>query len=82
MANVTFQIFVVTTGGVLPFIDRVGRRTLMIYGAIICCVLHFISGALMASYGHSVPDIDGNTILTWQITDTAAAKGIIASKSP
>lgn len=47
-------------------------------GAIIACVLHFIVGALMASYGHEVDSIDGNTILTWQIESTSAAKGVIA----
>lgn len=41
-------------------------------------MLHFIVGALMASYGHEVDSIDGNTILTWQIESTSAAKGVIA----
>lgn len=49
-----------------------------VYGAIIACLLHFIVGALMASYGHEVDSIDGNAILTWQIESTAAAKGVIA----
>lgn len=49
-----------------------------VYGAIICCLLHFIVGALMASYGHAVDSIDGNEILKWQITSTSAAKGVIA----
>lgn len=47
-------------------------------GAIIACVLHFIVGALMASYGHQVDSIDGNEILTWEIESTSAAKGVIA----
>ncbi|KAL1852513.1 hypothetical protein Daus18300_012111 [Diaporthe australafricana] len=77
-AIIQYVIFLVTTGGVLPVIDRVGRRTLLIYGAIICCLLHFIVGALMASYGHAVDSIDGNEILKWEITSTSAAKGVIA----
>ncbi|KAK2599423.1 hypothetical protein N8I77_011177 [Diaporthe amygdali] len=77
-AIIQYVIFLVTTGGVLPVIDRVGRRTLLIYGAIIACLLHFIVGALMASYGHAVDSIDGNEILKWEITSTAAAKGVIA----
>lgn len=47
-------------------------------GAIIACLLHFIVGALMASYGHAVASIDGNEILTWEIESTSAAKGVIA----
>lgn len=49
-----------------------------VYGAIIACILHFIVGALMASYGHKVDSIDGNSILTWEIESTSAAKGVIA----
>jgi hypothetical protein len=56
---VQYVIFVVTTGGMLPIIDRVGRRFLLVSGAIICMILHFASGALMASYGHYVDQIDG-----------------------
>lgn len=69
-----------TTGGILPFVDKTGRRPLLIYGAIICGILHFISGALMASFGHSVSEVDGNAILRWELTNPAAAKAIIARK--
>lgn len=33
-----------------------------------------------ASFGHHVPEVDGNSILRWELTNTAAAKAIIASK--
>lgn len=45
---------------------------------MICCVLHFVVGALMATYGHHVESVDGNSILKLEITNTAVAKGIIA----
>ncbi|KAF3761581.1 hypothetical protein M406DRAFT_50654 [Cryphonectria parasitica EP155] len=77
-AIIQYVIFLVTTGGILPFIDRMGRRPLLIYGAIVCCILHFISGALMASYGHHVTSVDGNSILKWELTNPQAAKAIIA----
>lgn len=32
----------------------------------------------MASFGHEVDSIDGNEILTWEIDNTSAAKGVIA----
>lgn len=57
-----------------------GRRPLLIYGAVACCVLHFISGALMASYGHAVDAVDGNSILRWELNNDQAAKAIIACK--
>lgn len=65
---IQYVIFLVTTGGVLFVIDRVGRRWLLIVGAIICGVIHFIVGAVMAVYGHHVDSVDGerNTFLHLQ----------------
>ncbi|KAL7942757.1 hypothetical protein V8C42DRAFT_347761 [Trichoderma barbatum] len=70
-------IFLVTTGGVLFVIDRMGRRWLLIVGAIICGVIHFIVGAAMAVYAHRVDSVDGNNILRWKI-DGPLAKAVIA----
>lgn len=58
---VQYVIFLITTGGILPVIDRISRRFLLISGGIICCILHFITGALMASYGHHVDEINGGS---------------------
>ncbi|KAF4973573.1 hypothetical protein FZEAL_9292 [Fusarium zealandicum] len=74
---IQYVIFLVTTGVVLPFIDRLGRRWLLIIGAIICAVLHFASGGIMAVYGHAVDNVGGNEILKWSITG-APAKAVIA----
>ncbi|KAH6651989.1 general substrate transporter [Truncatella angustata] len=74
---IQYVIFLVTTGAILPFIDRIGRRPLLIGGAIICCIIHFTTGAVMAVHGHPVDSIDGNTILRWEIGG-APAKAVIA----
>jgi hypothetical protein len=71
-------IFLVTTGAILPFIDRLPRRLLLLTGSIVCCICHFTVAALMASYGHHVDSINGNTILRWKVDNNTAAKGIIA----
>jgi len=60
-AIVQYVIFVVTTGAILPIIDRIGRRFLLLSGAVTCAILHFTSGALMASYGHAVDSVDGES---------------------
>jgi MFS family permease len=56
---IQYVIFLVTTGFVLPYIDRLGRRPLLIGGALICGVLHFTSGAVMAVHGYPVDGIEG-----------------------
>ena len=61
----------------LPVVDRVGRRNLLIGGAIICAFLHFTTGAVMAVHGYPVDSIDGNDILKWAIKG-APAKAVIA----
>lgn len=71
-------IFLVTTGVILPYIDRIPRRLLLLTGSIVCCICHFTIAGLMASYGHHVDSINGNTILRWQVDNNTAAKGIIA----
>ncbi|KAL7932840.1 general substrate transporter [Trichoderma chlorosporum] len=74
---IQYVIFLVTTGGVLFVIDRMGRRWLLIVGAIICGLIHFIVCAVMAVYGHHVDSVDGNDILKWQISGPSA-KAVIA----
>ncbi|THX91470.1 general substrate transporter [Aureobasidium pullulans] len=75
---IQYVIFLVTTGIILPYIDRIPRRLLLLTGSIVCCICHFTIAGLMASYGHHVPEINGNTILRWQVNNDTAAKGIIA----
>ncbi|KAK8210367.1 hypothetical protein M8818_003537 [Zalaria obscura] len=74
---IQYVIFLVTTGVMLPYIDRIGRRTLLLSGAFLCCILHFTIAGLMASYGHSVSSINGNANLRWSISG-APATGVIA----
>ncbi|KKY24921.1 putative sugar transporter [Phaeomoniella chlamydospora] len=74
---IQYVIFLVTTGFMLPIIDRIGRRHLLLTGSILCMGLHFAIAGLMASYGHYVSEIDGNKNLRWLITG-APSKGVIA----
>lgn len=55
----------------LPFIDRVGRRNLLLIGSVTCMVVHFIIAAVMASKGNPVPNVNGNANLTWEIKGSA-----------
>lgn len=71
------MIFLVTTGAILPFIDKVGRRMLLLSGAIICMALHFGIAAIMATRGHYVDSVNDNANLRWEIAG-APGKGVIA----
>ncbi|KAE8153367.1 general substrate transporter [Aspergillus avenaceus] len=74
---IQYVIFLITTGVVLPYIDRIGRRFLLLSGAVICMVLHYAIAGVMASYGHPVDSIDGNANLRWEIKGPAG-KAVIA----
>ncbi|PYH47020.1 sugar porter family MFS transporter [Aspergillus saccharolyticus JOP 1030-1] len=74
---IQYVIFLVTTGIILPFIDRIGRRPLLMTGSILCMALHFATAGIMASYGHHVDSVAGNSNLKWSITG-APGKGVIA----
>ncbi|KAL1311370.1 hypothetical protein AAFC00_001540 [Neodothiora populina] len=78
-AVIQYVIFLVTTGVMLPFIDRIGRRQLLIFGALACCVCHFAIAGTMASYGHYVDSVDGNANLRWALPEgSSASTGVIA----
>ncbi|KAI1083688.1 putative MFS glucose transporter [Whalleya microplaca] len=74
---IQYVIFIVTTGIMLPYIDRVPRRFLLLSGAVVCMALHFAIAGLMANYGHPVDSIEGNANLRWEIFGPAS-KGVIA----
>ncbi|KAI0006244.1 putative MFS glucose transporter [Xylariaceae sp. FL0662B] len=75
---IQYVIFIVTTGIMLPYIDRVPRRFILLVGAVLCMALHFAIAGLMATYGHPVDSIDGNSILRWELASGPASKGVIA----
>ncbi|KAI9045965.1 sugar porter family MFS transporter [Aspergillus affinis] len=74
---IQYVIFLVTTGVILPYIDRIGRRLLLLSGSVLCLALHFAIAGIMATYGHPVDSIDGNENLRWSIAG-APGKGVIA----
>lgn len=43
----------------LFLIDRVGRRMILLVGAVLSGLIHFITAAIMATYGHPVDSIGG-----------------------
>ncbi|OJD38807.1 sugar transporter [Diplodia corticola] len=74
---IQYVIFLVTTGFTLCFIEKVGRRQLLIYGSIIMCALNFAVAGIMAEHGRPVDGVGENTNIKWQVLGHPA-KGIIA----
>lgn len=74
---IQYVIFLVTTGIMLPYIDRVGRRKLLLSGSVICMMIHFIIAGIMATKGKPVSNVNGNYNLTWSIKG-ASGMAVIA----
>ncbi|KAK9318946.1 general substrate transporter [Lipomyces orientalis] len=62
----------------LLFIDSLGRRPLLMYGAIIMPTWLFGVSCLMGVHGHYVPSVDGNLNIRWSVPSKPAARAIIA----
>ncbi|KAL2754823.1 hypothetical protein ACRALDRAFT_2106637 [Sodiomyces alcalophilus JCM 7366] len=74
---IQYVLFLVTTAFILPIVDRVGRRPLLLGGAIFAAIVHFATAGVMASYGYPVEHIDGNYNLKWAV-EGDPARAIIA----
>lgn len=74
---IQYVIFLVTTGIILPYIDRVGRRTLLLIGAVSSLILHYTIAGVMATQGQGVDSVEGNENLKWEVTG-ASGKAVIA----
>lgn len=74
---IQYVIFLVTTGAILPIIDRLGRRPLLLGGAVFALTVHFATAGVMANYGYPVDGIDDNPNLRWAI-EGDAARAVIA----
>lgn len=74
-----YAVFIIGTGITFCFIDRTGRRPLLIYGALAMAICHFVVGGIFATYSYPVaPGSIGNNNNVTFATNGPPAYAIIA----
>ncbi|KAF9406336.1 hypothetical protein BGZ94_003151 [Podila epigama] len=77
-SSIQYVLNVLMTIPAILFIDRWGRRPILLAGSIMMALWLFLIGGLMGKYG-SATSFDGNKTTNWAIQDNdAASKAVIA----
>lgn len=72
-SGVQYAVFLLGTLATFFFIDKTGRRPLLIYGALSMGVCMLIVGGVLGSYGTYLPDgLDGNLSVRVQVSGSPA----------
>ncbi|KAF2758970.1 sugar transporter [Pseudovirgaria hyperparasitica] len=78
-SSIQYIINVLMTIPALLFVDRLGRRPVLLAGALLMATWQFANAGLLASYGHPAPPggVDGIPEASWQIAGPPS-KAVIA----
>jgi sugar porter (SP) family MFS transporter len=78
VASIQYVLNVIMTVPAILFIDRWGRRPVLLVGSTLMALWLFLIGGLMGQYG-AESQFEGNKTTTWAIQDNdAASKAVIA----
>lgn len=68
-SGVQYALFIIFTTVTFFFVDRTGRRPLLIYGAIGMGICMFVVGGVLGTYGTYIPGgVDGNLNVVRKVT--------------
>lgn len=68
-SGVQYAVFIIFTTFTFFFIDKTGRRPMLIYGAIAMGICFFVVGGILGTYSESVPGgVQGNLNVTIKVT--------------
>ncbi|KAJ5831827.1 hypothetical protein N7474_000138 [Penicillium riverlandense] len=77
-SGIQYAVFIIFTGITFLFVDKVGRRSLLISGALSMGLCHFIVGAIMATNKANVPGgIGGNPNVNFRVVGKNAQNAVI-----
>ncbi|KZM22896.1 substrate-specific transmembrane transporter [Ascochyta rabiei] len=71
--GVQYALFIIFSSIMFFFVDKIGRRTLLIYGALAMAFCHFVVGGVMGANGVSVPEgVNGDVNIVIRVTGPPA----------
>jgi sugar porter (SP) family MFS transporter len=72
-AGVQYALFIIFTSIMFFFVDKIGRRTLLVWGAIGMAFCHFVVGGVLGAHYTYVPDgVGGNKNVVMKVTGAPA----------
>lgn len=78
ISGTQYAVFIIFTAIMWIFIDKTGRRTLLVWGALGMGLCHFIVGGVMGGYHTDVPGgIDGNANVVIAVNQGHPANAVI-----
>ena len=70
--GVQYALFIIFSSIMFFFVDKIGRRTLLIYGALAMAFCHFVVGGVMGAHGVNVPEVNGDANITMTVSGSPA----------
>ncbi|KAJ4380504.1 hypothetical protein N0V86_003860 [Didymella sp. IMI 355093] len=70
--GVQYALFIIFSSIMFFFVDKIGRRTLLVYGALAMAFCHFVVGGVMGAHGVDVPEVNGDANITMRVSGSPA----------